>query len=110
LKRSLPKKIAGESEHITKNLIEINPLYYVLPDLLNQRYTEVQKKIEECISSRMSHIAPSYFDVTSQSLIEKAKPEIANLIEKFKELKKQNDGEVKEKLLPLLRKYISKPI
>lgn len=50
------------------------------------------------------------YDEISQSLLEKAKPEIANIIEAYKELEELNDKEVKEKLLPLLQKYISNPI
>lgn len=50
------------------------------------------------------------FGEISQSLLEKTKPEIASLLEAYKELKKQNDTEVKERLLPLSQKYISNPI
>jgi len=46
----------------------------------------------------------------SQTLIENTKPHIASLKKMFKELKMQNDKEVKAKLLPLLQKYISNPI
>ncbi len=99
--------------------------YYIIPDLLSERDEEVRNKIERCILDRTSHIyhekakrpfvvrekseSINYNEI-SQSLLEKAKPEVANLIEKHKELKKQNERKVKKKLLPLLRKYISKPI
>ena len=123
LESSLPKEVVGQSKPIADDLIKTINQYYVLPDLLNERYTEIQNKIKKCFLSRTSHIhrketqikhfltmSEIDFDEFSQSLIEKAKPEIANLIEKYKELKKQNDREVKKKLLPLLQKYISKPI
>ena len=124
LKNSLPKEVAEESKRIAEDLIKTGP-HYVLPDLLNERYGEVRNKIEKCFFSKTSHIYREKtqmrhvinmqseivdFDEISQSLIEKAKPEIAHLIETYKELKKENDREVKEKLLPLLQKYISKPI
>jgi len=125
LTSSLPKEMAKESERIAKSLIKTICPHYVLPDLLNERYDEIRNKIEVCIMDKTSHIyrekvERSYvireqqkeinFHEISQSLIEKAKPEIASLIEAYKELKKQNDKEVKKKLLPLLQKYISNPI
>jgi hypothetical protein len=138
LTSSLPKEMADESERITsdlikeseritQDLIKYRGSYYVLPDLLNERYAGVRDKIEVCIMDRTSHMYRERgesilayalrkqsenvnFDEISQSLLEKAKPEIANLLEAYKELKKQNDEEVKLKLLPLLQKYISNPI
>ena len=124
LKSSLPEEAKGQSEDIASNLIKNTATYHVLPDLLNERYEEVQNKIEKCILEKTLHIYREKtkrpyvikeqhkrinFDEISQSLIEKAKPEIVNLKEAYKELKKQND-KAKEKLLPLLQKYISNPI
>jgi len=136
---SLPKEMADESERIASDLVKeserivsdltknVGSSYYVLPDLLNKRYAGIRDKIEACIMDRTSQMYRERkesmlayalrkqsesvnFDEISQSLIEKVKPEIANLVEAYKELKKQNDEEVKEKLLPLLQKYISNPI
>lgn len=127
LRKSLPREVVNTAAMIAVDLAKtINP-YYIVPDLLNERYEEARNKIEECILDRTSHIyrekAESQFayvikrqsetinfDEISQSLIEKAKPEITNFLEAYKELKKQNDKEVKEKILPLLQKYISNPI
>ena len=125
LTSSLPKEMAKVSELITSDLIKNVGSYYVLPDLLNERYNEIRNKIERCIMDRTSHIYREKakrrwviegqseiinFDEFSQSLIEKAKPEIAILMQAYKELKEQDDKEVKEKLLPLLQEYISNPI
>lgn len=91
---------------------------------MNERYEEVQSKIETCILEKTSHIYREKtkrpfvirgqrkeisFDEISQSLMEKAKPQTANLKEAYTKLKKQNDEEVK-KLLSLLQEYISNPI
>ena len=127
LTSSFSKEMAQESERIASDLIKNVGSYYVLPDLFNERYNETRDKIELCIMDRTSQMYRERsesqlayalrkqseivnFDEVSQSLIEKAKPEIVNLIQAYKELKKQNDKEVKEKLLPLLQKYISNPI
>jgi len=125
LRKSLPRKVVDTSESIANDLCKtINP-NYVLPDLLSKRDGAVRNKIERCILNRTSHIyrkkAEKPYVIREQqkeinlheilqSLIDKAKPEIANLIRVWKELKKQNDIEVKEKLLPLLEKIISYPI
>jgi hypothetical protein len=125
LKKSLPTEIKDEAKNIVNDLVRtINP-YYVLPDFLNERNQEVRNKIEACILDRTSHIYREKakrqfvikgqttninFDEVSNSLIEKAKPDVTNVIEAYKELKELTDKEVKEKLLPLLQKYISNPI
>lgn len=103
-------------------LTTINP-YNILHLLLNGRDEEVRNKIEGCILDRTSHIYQKKrsfvnrgqakvinYDEIYQALMDKAKPEIANIVDRYKELKKQNDNEVKERLLPLLQKYISNPI
>ena len=125
LRQTLPKLVVDRSENIALDLARtINP-YYIIPDLLNDRDEEVKKKIEGCIRQRTAHVyrekakrpyvirgqqtAINYGKIL-QSLLEKAKPETQTLVNKFKELKKQYDEEVKEKLLPLLQKYISNPI
>lgn len=128
LTKSLPKEVVDTSGIIVRDLIgTTNIPTYVLPDLLNERDEEIKNKVERCFWDRTSRIlrekaktqfeyvikrqsAVINFDEISHSLIEKAKPEIAKMKEKFRELKKQNDKEVKGKLLPLLRKYISNPI
>jgi len=127
LTSSLPKEMADESERIAQDLIKNRGSYYVLPDLLNERYAGIREKIEVCIMNTTSQMYRERsesqlayalrrqsetvnFDELSTSLIEKAKPEIAKVIEAYKELKELNDKEVKEKLLPLLQKYISNPI
>jgi len=125
LRQSLPKDVAHMSDKIALDLAKsINP-YYIIPDLLNGRDEKIRMKIEGCILDRTAHIyrekakIPYFirgqtevidYDKISQSLIEKAKPEAKTLVGKFKRLKKQNDEEVREKLLPLLQKYISNPI
>jgi len=127
LRKSLPSETKGAWERIAEHLLTIINPYNVWSLLLNERDEQIRNKIEACYTEQTAHIyrekAKSQlkyvierqseiinFDEISQSLIEKAKPEIANLIEAYKELKKQNDKEVKEKLLPLLQKYISNPI
>jgi len=131
LRKSLPEEDLSRGDiikHVAEDLLTTMNPYNVLPLLLNGTDEEIRNKIEGCIRDRTSHIyrekAESQFayvisrrqseiinfDEVSQSLIEKAKPEIANLIDVYKELKKQNDLEVKEKLLPLLQKYISNPV
>ena len=120
LRKSLPTEIEDKAKNIVNDFVRtINP-YYVLPDLLNERYQEVRNKIEACILDRTSGDSKPFvikgqsatinFDEIFHSLLEKAKPEIAKVIEAYKELKELNDKEVKEKLLPLLQKYISNPI
>jgi len=126
LRKSLPKEVVDTSGMIARDLIRTtNISTYVLPDLLNERDEKIRNKMEECFLDRTSHIYREKtkrpyvirgqqtvmdYDEISQSLIEKAKPEVAKLIETYKELKEQNDKEVKAKLLPLLQKYISNPI
>ena len=110
LKSSLPIS-KSDSDSIISELVSFGSPYYTFPDLLNERYKEAQNKIERCILYWTGKGQPEInLDEISQSLIERAKPEITNLIEAYKELKKYNDKEVKEKLLPLLQKYISNPI
>ena len=126
LRKSLPKEVVDTSGIIARDLIgTTNISTYVLPDLLNERDEEIRNKIEKCFLNRTSHIhlerakrtfviegepQEISFEEISQTLIEKAKPHIASLKKIFKELKMQNDKEVKAKLLPLLQKYISNPI
>lgn len=125
LRKSLPSETKGTSESIAEHLLTtINP-HNIWSLLLNERDEQIRNKIEACYTERTAHIYREKakrrwavrgqseiinFDEISQLLLEKAKPEIANLIEAYKELKKQHGKEVKEKLLPLLRKYISNPI
>ena len=125
LTSSLPKEMAKESERIASDLIKNVGSHYVLTDLLNERDEEIRNKIEKCFWNRTSHIHREKakrpfviegerqeisFEEISQTLMEKAKPHIASLKRMFKELKMQNDKEVKAELLPLLQKYISNPI
>jgi len=126
LRKSLPKEAVDTSGIIARDLIgTTNIATYALPDLLNERDEEIRNKIEKCFWNRTSHIYREKakrpfviegerqeisFEEISQTLIEKAKPHIASLKKMFKELKMQNDKEVKAKLLPLLQKYISNPI
>jgi len=125
ISRLLPEEEGQTSEWITKDLLTTIGQYYVLPLLLNGRDEEVRNKIEGCILDRTSHIYQKKakrsfvnrgqakvinYNEISQTLLDKAKPEISKIVDKHKELKKQNDNEVKEKLLPLLKKYISNPI
>ena len=125
LRKSLPREAVDTTKGISESLLTtINP-YNVMSLLLNERDEETKNKIEACILERTAHIYREKakrpyviegqqttidYDGISQSLIEKAKPEVAKLIEMYKELKEQNDTEVKKKLLPLLQKYISKPV
>jgi len=125
LNRFLPEEFRGVSKTIANDLfMTINP-YYIIPDLLKERYGEVRTKIEDCVQKRTDHIQPQKstvdivlgeepeaidFDKISQSIITKVKPQVEKLRKKHRELKKLNDEEVKEKLLPLLQKYISNPI
>jgi len=128
LRKSLPEADSPRTDifiRIASDLLTtINP-YNVLPLLLNESDEKVRFKIEGCILDRTSHIRKkvaerpfvirrqpkviSHSEI-SQVLLDKAKPEIAKIVELHKELKEQNDNEVKEKLLPLLKKYISNPI
>jgi len=125
LRGSLPKEVVGTSERIALDISKsINP-YYIIPDLLNNRDEEVRNKIKGCIISNTSHIYQekakrpfviegqtkiiNYSEI-SQAILDKAKPEVAKILDKHKKLKKQNDIEVVGKLLPLLKKYISNPI
>lgn len=128
LRKSLPEEDLSRGDIIGRIpedlLTTINP-YNVLPLLLNGKDGEVRNKIEGCILDRTSHIYQKKakrsfvnrgqakvinYNEISQTLLDKTKPEISKIVGKHKELKKQNDSEVKEKLLPLLKKYISNPI
>jgi hypothetical protein len=125
LRNFLPKEFVGESRDIADYLSRtINP-YYVIPDLLNERHGKIRAKIESCILNKTAHIYKNKaanpfiisrqpevidYDELSQSLIEKAKPKSSKVVSAYEKLKKQVDEEVKLKLFPLLRKYISNPI
>lgn len=128
LRSSLPEEDLSRGDiikRIIENLLTTMNHYNVLPLLLNGQDEEVRFKIEGCILDGTSHIykekAKRPFVIKgqakavnlgeiSQALLDKAKPEIAKIVELHKELKKQNDNKVKERLLPLLKKYISNPI
>ena len=125
LSKSLPSEVAGVSNSIAQDLLTTMNQYNVLSLLLNGRDEEVRNRIERCILDRTSHIRKKIaerpfviegqskainYDEVFQALMDKAKLEIANIVDKHKELKKQNDNEVRGKLLPLLKKYISNPI
>lgn len=127
LRESLPKEVVETSEDIARSLFMTIGQYYVIPDFLNERYDDIRNKIEKCIKVETSHVlrlkserqlafvikrqsVVINSEEISQSLIEKVKPETESIINIYKELKEQNDKEVKDKLLPLLQKYISKPI
>ncbi len=123
--KSLPSEVAGVSNSIAQDLLTSMNQYNVLALLLNGRDEEIRNKIEGCILARTSYIRKKIaerpfvikwqkgvinYDEIFKALMDKAKPEIANIVDKHKKLKKQNDNEVRGKLLPLLKKYISKPI
>jgi len=125
LSKSLPSEVAMVSNTIAQNLLTTMNPYNVLSLLLNGKNEEIRNKIEACILGSTSSIYHRLakrrfvikgqskvinFDEIFQALMDKSKLEIANIVEKHKELKNQNDNEVKEKLLPLLKKYISNPI
>lgn len=128
LRKSLPEEDLSRGDiikHIAEDLLTTMNPHNVLPLLLNGRDKEVRSKVEACILGRTSHIYQKKakrpfvirgqakvinYNEISQALIDKAKPEIANIVDRYKKLKKQNDNEVKERSLPLLKKYISNPI
>lgn len=125
LRASLPKEVAGTSESIAHDLFNSINRYYAIPDLLNDRDKEVRNKIEGCIVDRTSHIYQEKaktpfitreqkeainYERISQEILEKAKPEAKYLVDRFKKLKQRYDCEVKDKLLPLLQRYISNPV
>jgi hypothetical protein len=125
LKKFLPREAVDTSKNIAEALLTTINRHNVMSPLLNEREEQIRNNIEACIRERTAHIYREKakrpyvirgqqtiinFDEISQSLIEKANPEIANLLEAYKKLKNQNDKEVKGKLLSLLRKYISSPI
>ncbi len=67
LASSLPKEMADESERVASDLIKESERiaqdliknrgsYYVLPDLLNERYVGLRDKIEACIIERTSQM------------------------------------------------------
>jgi hypothetical protein len=124
LRELLPREVADTSESIAEHLVKITNPYYVLPHLLNRRKEETRNRIEGCVLDKTSHIYREKakrpfiirgrsetinFDKISQSLIEKADPEITNFLEAYNKLNRQNEREVRGKLLPLLQKYISNP-
>ena len=124
LSKSLPREVAEVSNAIAQNLLTTMNPHNVLSLLLNGKDEETRNKIEGCILGNThiyQKIAKRPFVIKGQTkvinyneiyqaLVDIAKPEIANIVDKHKELKKQNDNEVRGKLLPLLKKYISNPI
>lgn len=123
LKKSLFGEVASESVGITEYLLNVINPYNTFSDILNRREDQVRRKVEACFWEKTAHIHSQErayfirreseeinFDELSQSLIETAKSETMDFLERYKELKKQNDEEVKGKLLILLQKYISNPV
>jgi hypothetical protein len=121
---SLPKNVTQTINYIAMDLIKsINP-NYVLPDLLNERYEQIRTKVERSIRERTSNILNPKgkvpyviraqntvidFDRVTNSLIEKAKPEINEFLNIIMTMKKKNTN-TRTILLPLLQKYIGNPI
>ena len=101
-----------KSERIAEDLVTVINPFNVVSLLLRERYGEVRNKIEGCVVKRASPKKRKEIDLDeiSQSLIEKAKSEITNSLRIYRELKKQNDEDVKGKLLLMLQKYISNPV
>ena len=125
LRKSLPSEAKDISESIADHVLTTISPHNVWSLLLNEKDEEIRNRIEAFYVERTAHIyrrkakrpfviegerQEISFDEISQTLIEKAKPHIASLRKMFKELKMQNDKEVKAKLLPLLQEYISNPI
>jgi len=125
LKESLPKEAVDKSDRIATDIAQTMGAYRIIPDLLNDRDVEVRRKIEGCILERISEIPQDRINAAlgiekeieeidyegiSQKILEKAKSEAKYLVDKFKKLKREYDSEVKDKLLPLLQKYISNPV
>ena len=75
-----------------------------------ERTSDISKKTEKRHFLIRGQTKAIDYDEVYQTFMKIAKPEIAKIVDKHKELKKQNDNEVKERLLPLLKKYISNPI
>ncbi len=131
LARSLPKEVAQSNVSIAHDLCMSIGKFYIIPDLLNKRYDDIRDKVEACILGKISNI---YHEKTKRRFVIRESQEqakrtremdpneitkeviseveslIDNLIEKHTKLKKQIDEEVRRNLLPLLQKYISKPI
>jgi hypothetical protein len=126
LSKALSRKVVSESKRIVEDLLTVINPHNVVSDLLNEREEPIKNKIVACYLGRTAHIYRREagkpfvirgesetlvnFDEISKSLIKIAKPETTKFLERYKELKKQNDEEVKEKLLPQLQKYISNPV
>ena len=125
LEKSLPQEVVSESKNIAHDLSKSPNPYYIFPDLLNERFQEIRNKTEACILENTSHLYLEKakrpfviegqnqvigFDEISKFLIEKAEPRVKKVIATYRELKKQTDREVRQKLLPLIQEYISNPI
>jgi len=102
----------NDLKSITYELIDAVAPYNVLTDLLNNRYKESKKKIKRLLDKRMTELNLKIEEYESlvEKLIEIAKPEIEKMKNFYKKLKEQNDVIAKRKLIPLLGKYIQKPI
>jgi hypothetical protein len=114
LVETLLKEVRNTIPNIVSALIKSINYYYVFVDLLNERTDLVRNKITSCIKSSTSkhyQMKAKDFDLDKlvQSLMEKARPEIAKILEAYSELKKQSE-EVRLNLLPLLQKYINNPV
>jgi len=123
---SLPAIYRDSSNNITGDLIRAVGRDNVLSELLIGDYNSMAKKVERCIDEKTSWIRNresrkpyvikgisvgeiDYKKIT-ESLIEKAKPTIMDMLKVYAYLKEQNDTEIKGRLLPLLQKYISNPV
>ena len=124
LHQNLPELYKDLSSSIASDLIRtINP-HYVLPELLTQNHELLAQKVKKCITEKTAKIRKNETQMKhtikkrevidnesiAESLIKLAEPTIENILRLYRYLKEQNDKEVKEKLLPLLQKYMSSPI
>jgi len=124
LHQNLPEAYKGFSLSIASDLIRVINPHYILPELLTQNHERLAKKVQKCIIEKTSQIRENETQISYairkreaidsesiiESLIKLAKPTIENILRVYRDLKEQNDKEIKAKLLPLLQKYISNPI
>jgi len=114
------------SEGISSDLIRSDNPHNVLSELLSKKYDLMAQKVEKCYFVHTKEIREQEarrrngirgipvgdvdFQSVTKSLVELATPTVENILKVYAYLKEQNDVEIKERLLPLLQKYISNPV
>ena len=77
---------------------------------ITENTTNIYAGLDNDVLTIKSRLNNPDFEKIAQALIEMTKPKTTNFIEKYEKLKILSKKEVRLKILPMLKKYISCPI